>query len=305
MMPLRTQHDKTTLKILLLAGMTLLIFMVLTSTLSSVKLAPGDSSLLQQLLLRLKPQTEDEQSTSPTGSLLALGILRFMILFMTVGLPFAMIYFIISPEFRRQVMRQSVKLGMLLVGLYLLIRLRLLHSLEKLWNNSLTEAETSPDVAQILKALDDLNTDPPRWIILASSFLLALLLAAGILWGMRFFRRREQLVPETSFEELSNAAQEAIDTYHIGGNFKNVVIRCYVEMSAAVEKYRGIHRQETMTPREFETKLTQFGLPEQPVRHLTRMFEAVRYGNQSPGEAEEQQTMQSLTAIMNACQQRS
>ena len=132
-----TQFDKGTLKILLLAGMTLLIFIVLTSTLSSVTLAPGDSSLLQQLLLRLKPQTEDDQAASPTGSLLALGILRFMIFFTIIGLPFAVIYFIISPEFRRQVMRQSVRAGLLLVGLFLLIRLRLLHSLDKLWDNFL------------------------------------------------------------------------------------------------------------------------------------------------------------------------
>jgi hypothetical protein len=104
---------------------------------------------------------------------------------------------------------------------------------------------------------------------------------------------------------LADAAQDAIDTYQTGGSFKNVVIRCYVEMSAAVAKYRGIQRQDTMTPREFEHQLAQLGFPAEPVRRLTRMFEAARYGSQTPGEAEEQQTMQSLAAIMNACQKRS
>ncbi|GAK58064.1 hypothetical protein U27_05037 [Candidatus Vecturithrix granuli] len=305
MMPLQTQSSTATLKILLLAGMVLLIFMVLASTLSSVELAPGDSSLLQQLLQRLKPQAEDEQMTSPIGSMLVLGILRFMILFMIIGLPFAAIYFVISPEFRRQVMRQSVRAGMLLVGLYLIIRLRLLHSLDKLWDHSLADREINADAAQILKALDALSTDPPRWIILLSSFLLALLLSAGILWGIQFLRRRGQPAPEIAFEELADVVQSAIVTYHTGGSFKNVIIRCYVEMSAAVEKYRGIQRQDTMTPREFEMQLTQIGFPPEPIRYLTRMFEVVRYGTQIPGEAEEQQTMYSLAAIINACQQHS
>lgn len=304
-MPLQTHHHKATLKILLLAGMVLLIFMVLASTLSLVELAPGDSSLLQQLLQRLKPRAEDEQTVSPIGSLLALNILRFMILFMIVGLPFAAIYFVISPDFRRQVMRHSARAGMVLIGLYLLIRLRLLHSLDKLWDSSLADAELNADAARILKALAELHTDPPRWMLLLSSFLLALLLSAGIFWGMQFLRRHKQPAPETSFEELADAAQSAIDTYHTGGGFQNVVIRCYGEMSAAVEKYRGIQRQDAMTPREFETQLAQLGFPTEPVRYLTRMFEVVRYGTQIPGEAEEQQTMHSLTAIINACQQHS
>lgn len=305
MMPLQTQHSKAILKTLLLAGIVLLIFIVLASTLSSVELAPGDSSLLQQLLQRLKPRAEDEQTTSPIGSMLVLNILRFMILFMIIGLPFAAIYFVISPEFRRQVMRQSVRVGMLLVGLYLIIRLRLLHSLNKLWDSSLADRELNADAAQILKALDALSTDPPRWILLLSSFLLALLLSAGILWGIQLLRRREHPTPETSFEELADAAQRAIDTYHISGSFKNVVIRCYAEMCAAMEKYLGIQRQDTMTPREFEMQLAQLGFPLEPVQHLTRMFEVVRYGTRIPGEVEEQQTMHSLTAIINACQQHS
>lgn len=305
MMSLLSQPEKRTLKILLLAGMTLLIVMTLAGALSSVELAPGDASLLQQLLLRLQRRAEDEQAAAPTGSLLALGMLRFMILFMTIGLPFALIYFVISPEFRRQVMRQSARVGMLLIGVYLLLRLRLLNSLEGLWDNSLAETDISANAAQTLKALDALNTDPPRWIILVSSFLLALLLAALIIRGIRVFRRREQSAPENAFEELVDAAQDALDTYHSGASFKNAVIRCYVEMSAAVEKYRGIQRQDTMTPREFECQLAQLGFSAEPVRRLTRMFEAVRYGTQAPGKAEEQQTMQCLTAIMNACQKRS
>lgn len=305
-MRLQIQHGKATLKTLLLAGMVLLIFMTLAIALSSVELAAGDSSLLQQLLQRLKPQAEDEQTTSPIGSMLALGILRFMILFMIIGLPFAVIYFVISPEFRRQVMRQSVRAGLLLVGLYLLVRLRLLHSLDKLWDSSLADTELNADVAKILRAFTELHTDPPRWLLLLSSFLLALLLSAGILWALQFLRRREQPAPENSFEELvADVAQNAIDTYHTGGSFQNVIIRCYVEMSATVEKYRGVQRQDTMTPREFEIQLGQLGFPPEPVRCLTRMFEVVRYGTQIPGETEEQQTMHSLAAIINACQQHS
>jgi hypothetical protein len=56
-----------------------------------------------------------------------------------------------------------------------------------------------------------------------------------------------------------------------------------------------------MTPREFEARLATAGLREDHIQRLTRLFEAVRYGTQSPGKREEREAVDCLTAIVRFC----
>jgi hypothetical protein len=86
----------------------------------------------------------------------------------------------------------------------------------------------------------------------------------------------------------------------MGGNLKNTIMRCYYEMSQVINEQRGIRRDRSMTPREFEIYLESNGLPGEPVRQLTHLFEDVRYGDLAVGEKEEQQAQSSLTAIIEA-----
>ena len=64
---------------------------------------------------------------------------------------------------------------------------------------------------------------------------------------------------------------------------------------------RGIQRQKAMTPREFEIELKEIGLPAEAVTRLTRLFEAARYNHSQSGHDADQEALQCLKAIVDAC----
>jgi hypothetical protein len=64
---------------------------------------------------------------------------------------------------------------------------------------------------------------------------------------------------------------------------------------------RGVRRSSDMTAQEFEQLLIDAGLPKEPLRRLTRLFEDVRYGTEVPSEKEERTAVRCLTAIAEAC----
>jgi hypothetical protein len=150
-----------------------------------------------------------------------------------------------------------------------------------------------------LPNLPEFEANSPPWLTWLASFILALLLVvgiAGIIWSMS--RRNIEVAP---MQELAEEAQSALDALQAGADFRNTIIRCYRDMSEALRTQRGIRREEAMTPREFEARLTRHGLPDAPVRQLTRLFELARYGAAMPGELEEDQAITSLSAIIEAC----
>jgi hypothetical protein len=107
--------------------------------------------------------------------------------------------------------------------------------------------------------------------------------------------------PSGFLEELAKEAGQAVAALEGGANLNDTIIRCYVEMSRVLRVERNLARESAMTPREFEKRLGEAGLPESSVCRLTRLFEAVRYGAKQTGEQEKQQAISCLTAIVEAC----
>jgi hypothetical protein len=93
-------------------------------------------------------------------------------------------------------------------------------------------------------------------------------------------------------------AEKAWQALKTGSDLKNVIVKCYLQMSMALEQEQGIERQDFMTTGEFEKLLQAAGIPHEPIHQLTRLFDAVRYGNWQPNTADEQNAIQSLEAIM-------
>jgi hypothetical protein len=82
-----------------------------------------------------------------------------------------------------------------------------------------------------------------------------------------------------------------------GGDLRGVIMECYRRMSLAMEKERGIERQESMTAREFEELLEARGVPADSISRLTRLFESTRYGRQGTSPEEEREAVDCLEAI--------
>jgi hypothetical protein len=95
-------------------------------------------------------------------------------------------------------------------------------------------------------------------------------------------------------QEMVIARQALLD----GHDLRGVIVRCYSRMAEALQEERGIERESFMTAGEFEALLGAKGLPPEPVRALTRLFEAARYSLWQPATGEEQAAIRCLDSIL-------
>jgi hypothetical protein len=72
-------------------------------------------------------------------------------------------------------------------------------------------------------------------------------------------------------------------------------------MSDVVSNKRHLHRAIAMTPHEFALRLEQAGLPGDAVSRLTRLFEAVRYGDRKSSPKDVNEAVNCLTTILHYC----
>ena len=138
--------------------------------------------------------------------------------------------------------------------------------------------------------------NPPQefvWFVLFVFMLGAFFLAGKML--------KRQLWPAHADELLLQEAENAISALNAGEDFKNVIIRCYLQMSRVLREEHGIERSYTMTVREFEDWLEFKGMPRIPVHQLTRLFEKVRYGKQQMSKDDEKIGVESLNEIIQFC----
>ena len=146
------------------------------------------------------------------------------------------------------------------------------------------------------------TAEPPAALnaILTTLFALGLTTLAYLGWR-RYRAQRAQ--PFASLDELSRQAQAAIDELRRGQQVDDVILRCYREMARTVAAQRGVQRGRGVTPREFEREVQRRGMPPRAVERLTRLFEQVRYGNYAPRRRDQMEAVDSLQAIVNACEQ--
>ncbi|MBC8504176.1 MAG: DUF4129 domain-containing protein [Anaerolineales bacterium] len=135
--------------------------------------------------------------------------------------------------------------------------------------------------------------EPPQILIqfvIVGLILAMVMLVAYTLWQW-------QSAPKST-EQLLKEAESAANALQSGADLKNVVLRCYIQMSQILQEEQGIRRQDHMTPKEFEVSLKQKGFPDTPVRLLTQLFEKVRYSQQFIDDQDEKLAMESLNAII-------
>jgi hypothetical protein len=281
---------------LVILGVAILGILGLSIGLTGLSLQPGDLLPLSGAL----PYGNYQGFDMPGGQAL-LQLIRIIYLLAIVTLPIMMIYLIISPAARRRLLKFLLRSLPFLLGLYLFIMF-----LKRLQGNNPSDTplllgappnQAGPAVVPTLAPIPG----PSETAIVLISVILSLVMVSIIGVALWFLWRRSK--PDLSPNRLiARQAQSALDALQAGGDLKNTIIRCYYQMSAVINQQRGIQRSQAMTPHEFEQYLASNGLPGEPVRQLTHLFEEVRYGDLPAGASEEQVALNSLTAIIEACE---
>ena len=283
--------SKREFRILIFLGLAIAAMIVLSAGLSQLEFSP-ERPLPQ---FRPSPVQAIDNSKLGGGDIL-LAIFRAFLALSLVLLPVLIVYLIISPKARKRVLQQLVLSSFLVLLFYLLTRQ--IHPTARDQPVELAGgAPALPEGSAV--PMPEFVAAPPPWLGIVISLLIALIIV-GVLVGLALLVARRRRSSDTAFQQLARSAQDTLDALQGGADLKNAVIRCYLEMSRVVRERRGLQRQADMTPHEFQNELEKAGLPGEPVRQLTRLFEDVRYGDKAPGEREGQQAVVCLQAIVEA-----
>jgi hypothetical protein len=282
--------------ILISLGIAVAAILALAASLSQVEFSPGEPFAFGAGMPVRPPPGGMSPELPPALRLL----LRGLLLLTLALIPFSIFYLIISPSARKRFLQNMIVFGVFLAFIYLL-------------RQQMKPGEREDDLFANLGRMPagavgagrppaEFSGAAPEWLVILVSFILAALVVAisiGVIWAIVRSRRRP--APELPLIELAQQAEEARETIEAGGDLRDTVIRCYMEMNRVVRDARGLQRERAMTPREFEDRLEHAGLPGEPVRDLTRLFEEVRYGAKALGPWEGRRAVACLTAIAEAC----
>lgn len=136
------------------------------------------------------------------------------------------------------------------------------------------------------------------WVFWVTAFVVLVLTIVIVYYLNRAIDR--WFAPKQDMQEIADIARSTLNNLSGEKVTKNTIIRCYTDMSAAVDRYRGITREAAMTPAEFAGYLENAGLPGDAVNGLTHVFERVRYGGQSVSAQEIKEAKRCLTSILRA-----
>ena len=282
------------LLILILLGAAVLAILALAASLARVEFAPGEPFTLENN----RPLTPG-LAGAPAELSPAMRLLLRIWLTMTLALlPFSIFFLILSPNARRRIIPNLIVFGMFMLIMSSLSKplgqmLGEGGALEGLSMTGLTEGGAVGQPAEF-------TGSAPGWLLLLVSFILAaIMVAAGarLLYALVRSRRRPAAA---SLARIGEEAESAMTAIAEGGDLRDTVIRCYVEMNRVANEAHGILRQKAMTAREFEEQLERAGLPGDSVRDLTRIFEAVRYGAKDLGPGAEERAIACLSAIADS-----
>ena len=232
----------------------------------------------------------------PPGSPTLSNLFRIILIVCLALVPVSIVFHLWSPEGRRRLVGDLIALALILALYGLLNRPRPLGREGEVG----AEGGAMAGPVRAAAAPPEAEAAPPAWLVRAIAIGLSLAAAAPVAAGVAAALRRRHRLP-AYFAGLGEKAEDALASLRAGANLRDVIIRCYAEMTETVYRERGISRDGSMTPREFERVLETRGLPSEAVRRLTRVFEEVRYGGAAPGPESETDALALLEEIASAC----
>jgi hypothetical protein len=276
---------------IIMAALALIGLVILASGISTLDLNNGPLYLLPASEQAIRETLPARAVQIPT-TYLSLLALVFLVLF-----PISIIYLLISPSARRRFLTQLIQVSLIVLFLFFLSKNfgKLFPKLGNLLSGNLKDdlAANGFDV----RFLEPFKPRNPAWL----TVLLSVALAAGFVIFLVWLWPRLRQVEDRHLspaEKVARSAQTALRRIDAGQNLRDVVLRCYLEMTQAVAEKRHLTRPEHVTPHEFVYSLEGIGLPTEQVRGLTALFESVRYGHKIPGAQERAEAVACLNAIV-------
>jgi hypothetical protein len=268
---------------LLLLGLVMMITLIIAAGLPRLELKPGmPLPKLVNNQVVVAPVAEERIEAIPFNKFMVL----FFILLMAGSTLYMMVRLLRGASWRdiTSMILPMVFAGLIISGLLFLIML-------------LPRSERSiqmelPIPAPEPQARSPLGPVPPLlfWLVGLG------LLGTCILIGISIVRSASGR--GTTMDIVGLEAEKAWQELKAGQGLKDVIIKCYRQMSLALQKDQGIEREEYMTTGEFENLLEAAGVPYDPIHQLTRLFDLVRYGNLQPNLLDEQNAIHCLEAIV-------
>jgi hypothetical protein len=275
----------------ILLCLTIILVVVLSSQLSTLTFEPGQSYYFQSEGVQL-----EEGGTTPPQMFDLGGLGRVVgIIILWVILPVSVVYFLISPTARRQVILRVLSISFTTFAMIILVRwLATSGGCSTIQNAGVAATgDGSGEITEVVFTPWDL----PSFRYLGS-LIMAVIIVAIV---YRAWRRIQSRQRPGQLDRIAQEAKSAVADLRDGADLEDTIKRCYFEMSMALQDYHGLERDIGMTPREFEASLHGMGLPLGNVQRLTRLFEEVRYGSKVVGENVEQEAIDLLNAIIQDC----
>ncbi|MFU8773163.1 MAG: DUF4129 domain-containing protein, partial [Anaerolineales bacterium] len=290
---LRQQH--TRLLLLLLVGLTTIALFLLASSLNNLEIGPGEH-------FYVTTQQDEQQEIIDGFTWRVESFLRIMAYIAAALFLLSFLVVMRAKDNRKKAIKLIGRNLMILAGFMLLITFfSIFYNPEE----PIEEEDTTPamdlPLIQPITGNDDqepaspINYSPPTQpSVLIFIITLIIILGTGAL-GYNFWKQTH--LPKTQLNEI---ARKALDELSVsdGRDWQDIVIRCYADMSSVVRQRMDLHRNKSMTPAEFSSRLISAGLPANPVYNLTRLFEKARYSDQQSSAVDIREAMTCLSAIM-------
>jgi hypothetical protein len=220
-------------------------------------------------------------------------------LWILLGILFIIMAIMMTPEMRKRMLLFFFRLTITMIAIYYYLKNYGANLLARLNVNGTAFREPASPVDAIPAPV--FNPPPPSSTIsYLISFVFALLFVLAI-WFIYRAWKKYLAANTSSLKEIASIARSSLREISSGRDSSDVIISCYLRMADVVADRRQLRREEAMTPQEFALRLERAGLPGDAVQRLTRLFEAVRYGDRKSGPKEVNEAVGCLNTILYYC----
>lgn len=224
---------------------------------------------------------------------------RQAVLWSLIALMIVLVGLLLSPELRKRLFLLSIRAVVIVYGIYFLLRN---YGQQLFGLRGLGSGPGAPGAEGNLQPMP--TFEPPQVSPLLSyvvSFAIALLWMV-VMWGLyRAWKKYSAFNTRRPLDEIARIARSSLNDLSSGRDSSDVIINCYLRMSDAVADKRQLRRELAMTPQEFALRLERAGLPGDPVRRLTGLFELVRYGDRRSAPRDVNEAVTCLNTILHYC----